>query len=428
MRKPRVTFVALLVSLVATLLSPAPVAGETPPVDEDHVPSEVRGYLEAVFELFLDRPPSDDDVQRWRPTAEWGGRSALTGALAVSDEWAGTRVDDLYVRILGRESDQAGHDHWVASIAGGSTLERVAAFLYGSDEYYAAQGSTAGGFVDSLYAALLGRAPEEDGRRFWIDSVQQGTDRSSIASGFYAAIESRDRRVRSLYAEILGRVPERDGHTYWADQLRSVGDVALAAFLASSDEYFVRATGQEPPATPRALDTGFRAYATVGQVRLVHPAAGVERVGFHESAHDGSQQAVPSTDAIRSLTMDTRHRGTGSETAADIVVPPDSEIRSPVTGRVVRSGTYRLYCRYRDDYMVVEPDAHPGWEVKVFHIDGVQVSAGDRVDAGVTRIAPRATVLPFSSQVDRYTAEPSWPHVHVEVIDPSVPDESGVTC
>ncbi len=31
-------------------------------------------------------------------------------------------------------------------------------------------------------------------------------------------------------------------------------------------------------------------------------------------------------------------------------------------------------------------------------------------------------VLPFRSQVDDDTAVPHWPHVHVEVVDPSVPD------
>ncbi len=58
----------------------------------------------------------------------------------------------------------------------------------------------------------------------------------------------------------------------------------------------------------------------------------------------------------------------------------------------------------------------------MFHFDGLQVGAGDRVVAGVTVIAPRATPLPFESQVDEFTAEPSNPHVHVEVIDPSIPD------
>jgi hypothetical protein len=53
---------------------------------------------------------------------------------------------------------------------------------------------------------------------------------------------------------------------------------------------------------------------------------------------------------------------------------------------------------------------------------GLTVAVGDRVEAGVTQVAERATVLPFDSQVDEFTAEPSNPHVHVEVIDLSIPD------
>ena len=120
--------------------------------------------------------------------------------------------------------------------------------------------------------------------------------------------------------------------------------------------------------------------------------------------------------------MEDRERGTGSRTAADVVADPDVEIRAPVTGRVKRAGTYVLYCDYRDDYVVIEPDERPGWEVKVLHINGVRVRGGDRVVAGETVLAPRPTRLPFDSQVDEFTAPPPWPHVHIEVVDPSIPD------
>ena len=100
-----------------------------------------------------------------------------------------------------------------------------------------------------------------------------------------------------------------------------------------------------------------------------------------------------------------------------------TEIRSPVTGRVKRAGRYVLYCKHSDDYVVIEPDDRPGWEVKVLHIDGVRVRAGNRVVAGQTVLAPRATQLPFESQVDKVrTADPAWPHVHIEVVDPTIPD------
>ena len=164
-------------------------------------------------------------------------------------------------------------------------------------------------------------------------------------------------------------------------------------------------------------------FATVGGVVLTHPSRRVERVGFHESNHDGAQQLEPLATAVAAVTLESRDRDTGPRGAADIVVDPTSEIRAPVTGTVIRGGGYVLYCDYRDNYVVIEPDGRPGWEVKMLHIGVVQVSVGDRVIAGETLIAPGATQLPFESQVDELrTVEPAWPHAHIEVVDPTIPD------
>lgn len=182
---------------------------------------------------------------------------------------------------------------------------------------------------------------------------------------------------------------------------------------------------EDPPAAARAVvDNDFTPFAAVAGVTLHHPAARVERVGFHQANHDGARQLEILGGAIAPMTLEDRDRATGSRSAADVVVDPDGEIRAPVTGTVLRAGTYVLYCDYSDDYVVIEPDARPGWEVKLLHIDGVQVAEDQRVEAGRTLLAPRPTPLPFESQVDEHTAEPSWPHVHLEVVDPSIPNES----
>lgn len=164
-------------------------------------------------------------------------------------------------------------------------------------------------------------------------------------------------------------------------------------------------------------------FATVGGVTLVHPSARVERVGFHQSNHEGARQLEILTTAVEPAVMEGRGRLSGSATAADVVADPAVEIRSPVTGTVKRAGTYVLYCRYSDDFAVIEPDAHPGWEVKILHIDGVRVGEGARVVAGETVIADGPTPLPFGSQVDDLTlAATAWPHAHIEVIDLAIPD------
>jgi hypothetical protein len=164
-------------------------------------------------------------------------------------------------------------------------------------------------------------------------------------------------------------------------------------------------------------------FATTQGVTLVHPADVVERVAFHQSNHDGARELQVLDTAVHPFVLESRERDTPATTATDIVVAPDGAIRAPVTGTVKRAGGYTLYCKYRDDFLVIAPDAAPHLEVKLLHIDGVQVHAGQRVVAGETVVAPRPTVLPFASQVDEVaTASPAWPHVHVEVVDPSIKD------
>jgi len=164
-------------------------------------------------------------------------------------------------------------------------------------------------------------------------------------------------------------------------------------------------------------------FGSVGGITLQHPSSRVERVGFHQSNHEGAQTIEVLPTAVAPVTLESRDRLTAPRTAADIVVDPTSEIRAPVSGVVKRGGHYVLYCKYSDDFLVIAPDAHPAWEVKLLHINGLQVGKGQRVEAGVTVVAAHATQLPFASQVDEASAvKPAWPHVHVEVVDPSIPN------
>jgi hypothetical protein len=179
-----------------------------------------------------------------------------------------------------------------------------------------------------------------------------------------------------------------------------------------------RATVSGRPVTEQA----YVPFATAGGIVLRHPAARVERIGFHESNLDGAQQLQSLPTSAPTLVLEARDRDTTARGAADVMVDPDAEIRAPVTGTVRYAGTYVLYCQYSDDFLIIEPDDHPGWEVKMLHIDGVRVRPGARVQAGVTVVAPRATRLPFESQVEEGSFRPAWPHVHIEIDDPDVPD------
>lgn len=159
-------------------------------------------------------------------------------------------------------------------------------------------------------------------------------------------------------------------------------------------------------------------------IEILLPSARTEMIGLHQSNHDGARDVLAIEGApVPIVVMESRERNTGLQSAADIVVHPDTELRAPVSGTVVRAGTYTLYCDEMDDFLVIEPDGRPGIEVKLLHIDGVQVGAGDRVEAGATVVAPKPTKLPFASQVDELSGPEDWPHVHLEVVDTSIPDQ-----
>lgn len=187
-------------------------------------------------------------------------------------------------------------------------------------------------------------------------------------------------------------------------------------------------TTTAPPSTTASMIdrdhvlTGYAPYAVAADITLHHPAAVVELIGLHQSNHEGALDQQPVEGTSWAVELGGRGRGTGPRTAADIVARPDEEIRSPVTGVVDRAAAYVLYCNISDEYVVVVPDDAPHLEVKLLHVEGLTVAAGDRVVAGETVLAARAHQLPFESQVDRRTAAPSWPHVHVEVVDPSIPN------
>lgn len=203
----------------------------------------------------------------------------------------------------------------------------------------------------------------------------------------------------------------------------AASDVAVVPSTTTTTVVTTTTTTAPPPPTRHVGEPAWAPFAVAGGVTLLHPAARVERIGFHESNHDGARTLEPAANAVQAVTMEARERGNGGRTAADVVVDPTAEIRAPVSGRVKRAGTYVLYCEHSDDYVVIAPDANPGWEVKLLHIDGVEVRAGARVVAGQTVLAPRATPLPFESQVDELrTVDPAWPHVHVEVVDPTIRD------
>lgn len=202
--------------------------------------SSNQNYVDAVYQLFLQRDPTADERSSAVNELLVGrSRFALTSALSLSPEWAGVEIDDLYPIVFSRPADAGGRAFWLDQMIDGRRLQSVAAEFYGSPEFFVKVGESNRAFVSALYEEIQGRSPDGGGLTFWSDLLDSGEmNRTDVAAGFYASPESREGRVSALYQQVLGRGTDASGLDFWAEQLLTRDDVALAAELAASDEYF----------------------------------------------------------------------------------------------------------------------------------------------------------------------------------------------
>ena len=201
------------------------------------------------------------------------------------------------------------------------------------------------------------------------------------------------------------------------------GAVARAASQPVDD-----GAGEVQPATPRL--------ASVGGLTLSPPSPDVLLVGYHEASKAGALALHPvgrglSNENTTRITlppdaddgsdyhvMSSRGRVLPPTSAVDIVMRDGDAVRSPVDGVVIEVRPYALYGKHPDTRIEIRPDDAPDLRVVLIHVDGVRVTAGQRLAAGKTVLADTANRFPFASHVDRYLDE-RWPHVHLEVVDPS---------
>ncbi len=207
----------------------------------------MRPWLSAVYADLLGRDAEADGISYWsgRLGADLS-KGDLALQFATTDEWLGVVVDDLYYSILGRGPDPDGRSYWVSQLRAGKPTAEVVSSFFSSPEYFISVGGTNPLFVDALYAAILDRGPDSDGKSFWVKRLDGGEPRGSLSSLVYTSYESGGRRVDSLYAKLLNRTPDAGGRDYWASYLTTGDEIALAALLVGSEEYQSRSESRFP--------------------------------------------------------------------------------------------------------------------------------------------------------------------------------------
>ncbi len=160
------------------------------------------------------------------------------------------QVERLYRALLGRSADADGLGHWKRARAAGMPLDVMAQWFLDLPEFRATYGDVSDDeFVAVLYRNVLDRAPDAEGREFWLGRLRAGATRASIVAAFSESPEFVDSTAtmapesataasaRRLYAAALTRAPDEDGLRFWTDQVARRGLDAVAADFEASAEF-----------------------------------------------------------------------------------------------------------------------------------------------------------------------------------------------
>lgn len=116
------------------------------------------------------------------------------GAVALDIDGNGGQVYRLYQAAFDRVPDKAGLGYWIAALDSGASLHGIAEGFVKSAEFasvFGAQPSNAT-LVEKLYEHVLHRAPDEGGRAYWLDILDNNrAGAADLLVGFSESVENK---------------------------------------------------------------------------------------------------------------------------------------------------------------------------------------------------------------------------------------------
>lgn len=104
----------------------------------------------------------------------------ITGRFAKSsgDQAAIAR---LYVAIMARQPEAAGHQYWTEQTHNGTTIRDIASYFIVSPEFEMIYGKTTDEqFIELLYRNVMARNPDTDGQDYWVSALASGVSRLEV--------------------------------------------------------------------------------------------------------------------------------------------------------------------------------------------------------------------------------------------------------
>lgn len=132
-------------------------------------------------------------VNGFASSAEFNGLCQKYGITSGSVDYVESRdlnvphtkfVSDCYRNILKRNPEAEGLNYWTAALANNEVYpeELIQQFFYSEEGQKTVTDNSS--FIDALYLSFMGRAADEGGKNFWLDSMKNGESKDKLFDEF----------------------------------------------------------------------------------------------------------------------------------------------------------------------------------------------------------------------------------------------------
>lgn len=161
----------------------------------------VDAFTTQQFRDLIGRAPTGAELADWRNRV---GGSSVTPAAAVDQLLDNASVGKvasvvrLYRAYYRRLPDAGGFRYWRDKVRAGMSVEQVSRYFASLKEFRTLYGSLNDGqFVDLVYRNVLGRAPDSQGRAYWVAQLRAGVSRGRVMTLFSESPENRTTTKRT---------------------------------------------------------------------------------------------------------------------------------------------------------------------------------------------------------------------------------------
>lgn len=205
-----------LSTLQAQLTPNAVPSVSTQPVQAQTNPSQYAMGGQQTPDYRVPGSTLSGGLGRWSNIAGEAERAARPASL-------NQQVTQSYLQNLGRAPDQQGFNYWMNS---GLTGPQINQEIQKSGESYQMNPTPARGtdFLTSRYQDILGRAPDQAGLDYWTQQLQSG--KMNVNQIDQAMRQSPEAQIAKAYQTYLGRTADQPGQQYWTNQVAS-GDMTV---------------------------------------------------------------------------------------------------------------------------------------------------------------------------------------------------------